>query len=165
MKISKFYLLQTTMRTLSFGLTGKKQVMIDSLWVDKTQAQAFVKFMKAQQLLSSDPTEYKIIEMKKPIKVYLGCCNDVVFMSASFKWDSVNQYGDDKKDEYYSMQVAVGFEESQIGRVNKKYLYLDGSEVMDCLGFEGKTIKECFAASYEAWDKQKERRLSLTSLG
>lgn len=154
MSISKIYFIESQIWVLSSGMTGKRQIMVDSIWIDKESAQKFVKFMKKLQGSGTGATIYKIKELK------LDTVSDFIFrphtgtLSVRFTRDSVNCYGDFLKDHYYSLDVANGHSEPMqpFNRVNKTYLSLTGDEIWDIQFVNwnkkefkaGSTIKETF---------------------
>lgn len=149
---------------MSSNITGKRQVTIDSVWIDKAAAKRYVDMMKKLQSMSAHPTIYKLTELKasKISDIKINCCNNEVNLNVCFTHDSVNQYGDIIKGQYYNISVAVGHNEVTQFSNTKRYLKVAGDEV---IGFnfknwngkelvEGKTIRESFLESYKAWADQ-----------
>ena len=164
MTITKFYILESQMFIMSSNITGKRQVTIDSVWIDKAAAKRYVDMMKKLQSMSAHPTIFKLTElkMKKISDIKINCCNNEVSLNVCFTHDSVNQYGDIRKDEYYSISIAIGHNEVTQFSNTKQYLKVTGNEV---IGFnfknwngkefvEGRTIRESFVESYKAWADQ-----------
>lgn len=127
MQIPHFYIIESQSITLSFGMTNRRQITIDSVWINKIMAQKYLSYMKALKMTS---TTYKIKKLKiNEIKnIYAFVSRN---MTICFNYDSISQYGEMLKDEYYNLPVASGhLPVSPTGYVNKTYYETTGEETL-----------------------------------
>lgn len=130
MQITHFYIIESQMVTLSYGMTNRRQITVDSVWIDRKSAAKYVAYMKSLHKYNSQATIYKIKKLKihdvKNLNAFTGRS-----MTVCFNHDSVSQYGDIRKDEYYSLAVASGhLPVSSVGSVNKTYYEANGEETL-----------------------------------